>query len=150
MPICRTVALALILLSGCIEVDTDTASAPPVESATAAWAAAYNGHNPADVLARYAPDAVFWGTTSPVIRDNPAAIAEYFQGLSNRPNAHVTIAEQHPRLVGELALNSGVYVFTDVADGEPVTRPSRFSFAYRLVDGEWLIIDHHSSRAPGG
>jgi hypothetical protein len=33
-------------------------------------------------------------------------------------------------------------------DGEATIRPGRFSFAYRLVDGEWLIADHHSSQLP--
>lgn len=52
------------------------------------------------------------------------------------------------RLFGDLALAAGYYTFTDVSNGESVTRPSRFSFALKLTDGEWLLIQHHSSRLP--
>ena len=30
----------------------------------------------------------------------------------------------------------------------PDPRPARFSFTYRLRDGQWLIADHHSSSVP--
>ena len=52
------------------------------------------------------------------------------------------------QLFGDLALAAGFYTFTDVTNGEPVTRPSRFSFVLRLTDNEWLLTQHHSSRVP--
>jgi uncharacterized protein (TIGR02246 family) len=119
-----------------------------VEAAIAAWADAYNSHDPDAVAARYHPEAVFWGTTSPTLRDTPAEILDYFGGLAGRPNAHVTIGEHRVQIFGELALAAGFYTFTDVADGEAVTRPSRFSFALRLTDEGWLLAQHHSSRMP--
>jgi uncharacterized protein (TIGR02246 family) len=119
-----------------------------VAAATQAWADAYNSHDPMRVLARYHPEAVFWGTTSATLRDSPEEVLTYFSGLSRRPNAHVTIGESRVRVFGDVALNTGFYTFTDVVDGEATIRPGRFSFAYRLVDGEWLIADHHSSQLP--
>lgn len=119
-----------------------------VLAATQAWAAAYNSHVPDSVLARYDAAAVFWGTTSPTLRDTPEEILDYFRGLANRPNASVTIGEHRVRVFGGIAINTGLYTFTDVVDGEAVTRPARFTFSYRLADGEWLIVDHHSSRLP--
>ncbi|PCJ40928.1 MAG: DUF4440 domain-containing protein [SAR86 cluster bacterium] len=119
-----------------------------VLAATHAWASAYNSHEVADVLARYHEDAVFWGTGSPTIRDEPAELREYFSSLTNRPNAHVEIGEYRVRVFGDIALNSGIYTFTDIRDGVASTRPARFSFAYRLVNDEWMIIDHHSSLSP--
>jgi hypothetical protein len=127
----------------CAQVQQD------VEAATEAWAAAYNSHSVGQVLARYHDDAVFWGTVSPTLRDTPAEVEDYFSGLPNRPDAQVQIGEHRVRVFGDTALNTGFYTFTDVANGETVSRPARFSFAYRLVNGEWLIVDHHSSQLPG-
>lgn len=124
------------------------AASDDVAAATQAWADAYNSHDPMRVLARYHAEAVFWGTTSPTLRDSPEEVLNYFSSLSRRPNAHVTIGESRVRVFGDVALNTGFYTFTDIVDGEATTRPGRFSFAYRLVDGEWLIADHHSSGLP--
>jgi hypothetical protein len=49
---------------------------------------------------------------------------------------------------GEMAINTGSYTFSNVRDGQPVTRPARFSFTYRQRDGRWMIVDHHSSDVP--
>jgi hypothetical protein len=43
---------------------------------------------------------------------------------------------------------TGSYTFSNVREGQPVTTQTRFSFAYRLRDGRWLIVDHHSSAVP--
>jgi len=119
-----------------------------VEAGIEAWADAYNSHDPDAVAARYHPEAVFWGTVSPTLRTTPAEIRDYFGSLSSRPMARVEIGEHRVQLFGGLALAAGFYTFTDVTDGEAVTRPSRFSFALRLTDAEWLLAQHHSSRIP--
>jgi len=135
-----------VALEGCSEAESDALA--NVEAGIQAWADAYNSHEPDVVAARYHPEAVFWGTTSPTLRATPAEIRDYFSSLSNRPMAAVEIGEHRVQLFGDLALAAGFYTFTDVADGERVTRPSRFSFALRLTDGEWLLAQHHSSRIP--
>jgi len=119
-----------------------------VEAGIQAWADAYNSHDPDIVTARYHPEAVFWGTVSPTLRTTPAEIRDYFSGLGNRPDAKVEIGEHRIQLFGELALAAGFYTFEDVADGERVTNPSRFSFALRHTGSEWLLAQHHSSRIP--
>ena len=100
------------------------------------------------MLARYADDAVFWGTGSPTLRATREEIGEYFASLASRPNARVVIGEHRVRDFGDLAISTGRYTFTDVVDGVRVERPARFSFTYGIRDGEWLIVDHHSSRVP--
>jgi len=119
-----------------------------VGAATEAWAAAYNSHDPERILARYDTDAVFWGTTSATLRDTPEEVRDYFRAMPDRPNAHVNIGDHRVRVYGDIANNTGFYTFTDVVDGKPVVRQSRFSFTYRLRDGVWMIVDHHSSRVP--
>jgi uncharacterized protein (TIGR02246 family) len=124
------------------------ATVSAVGAATEAWAAAYNSHDPARILARYDRDAVFWGTGSPTLRDARDEILEYFARMPARPTAHVAIGEHRVREFGDIAINTGFYTFSEVVGGERVERPSRFSFTYRFREGEWLIVDHHSSRVP--
>ena len=144
----RIAALVLIVLalSGCGGNGSDALA--NVEAGIQAWADAYNRHEPDAVAARYRPEAVFWGTTSPTLRSSPGDIRDYFSSLSDRPMARVEIGEHQVQMFGDLALAAGFYSFTDVVNGEPVTRPSRFSFALRLTDDEWLLAQHHSSRMP--
>jgi uncharacterized protein (TIGR02246 family) len=125
--------------------------AGPVEDvtdATRAWGAAYDSRDSAKILARYAPDAVFWGTSSPTLRDTPETIAEYFRNSPAQPNARVRIGALKVRVWGDVAVSTGSYTFTDVRDGQTVERPARFSFVFRKVGGQWLIADHHSSAVP--
>lgn len=130
----------------CVSVSADTLD--DVDTAVAAWAEAYNSHDPMRVAARYHPEATFWGTTSPTLRTTPADVVAYFASLERRPNANVSIGEKTVRIVGAVAIVTGIYTFTDVVDGSSVTRPSRFSFVLELTGDDWLIVQHHSSRMP--
>jgi uncharacterized protein (TIGR02246 family) len=127
------------------------ASAGPqedVNAATRAWVQAYNSRDPQKILALYAPDAVFWGTSSPTLRDTPELIADYFKSSASQPNARVELGDLKVRTWGDTAASTGSYTFTDVRDGQTVRRPARFSFVYRRQNGNWLIVDHHSSSVP--
>jgi uncharacterized protein (TIGR02246 family) len=117
-----------------------------VAEATAAWVGAYNSRDPSRITTLYDAEAVFWGTTSPTIRANPAAVAEYFKDAPKRPDSRVTVNDQHIRVFGDVAINSGSYTFTD---GKGGSNAARFTFVYRHRNGQWLIVDHHSSRVPG-
>lgn len=119
-----------------------------VAAATQAWIEAFASHDAGRIAALYAPDAVFWGTNSPVIRDTPARVREYFENLKNRPTVRIALDEQHIRVYGELAINSGRYSVHELREGQPTVRPLRFSFTYRRQEGRWLIVDHHSSVLP--
>ena len=119
-----------------------------VSAATQAWAEAFNSRNPERVLALYDSEAVLWGTISPALRDTPELIRDYFKGMPGNPQVRVAIGEHRIRVYGDTAINSGLYTFSNVRDGQPVTVPARFSFTYRQRDGRWLIVDHHSSAVP--
>jgi uncharacterized protein (TIGR02246 family) len=138
--------IALIVLFG----GGQASAGPPedVTAATRAWGAAYDSRDPQKILALYAPDAVFWGTSSAIVRDTPALIGEYFKSSPSQPNARVEIGDMKVRVWGETAAATGSYTFTDMRDGQVVRRPARFSFVFRLVNGRWLIVDHHSSSTP--
>ena len=119
-----------------------------VAAATAAWRAAYDSRDPARIVAMYDAEAVLWGTTAKTVAPNPTAIAEYFKDARQRPNAKVAFGEQHIRLYGDVAVNTGYYTFSDLRDGQAVSRPARFTMVFRNRDGRWLIVDHHSSLVP--
>jgi uncharacterized protein (TIGR02246 family) len=119
-----------------------------VAAATQAWADAFNTRDPERVLALYDTDAVLWGTTSPTLRNTPAARREYFSSMPQRPNQRVTLGEQHVRIFGDVAVNSGTYTFTNNQAAQVTSNNSRFSFTYIRRGDRWLIVDHHSSAVP--
>jgi hypothetical protein len=60
----------------------------------------------------------------------------------------VVIGEQHVRVYGNTAIESGTYTFSETRDGKPIVRPARFSMVLRFHEGRWHIVDHHSSAVP--
>lgn len=131
-----------------LDAVTPTPTQLAVAAALRAWADAFNRRDPEKLLPLYAPDAVFWGTTSPTLRDTPAAIREYFSNMGANPQTRVTLGESRIRAFGDLAIATGAYVFTGVRDGQPTATPARFTFVFRREDGRWPIVEHHSSAVP--
>ena len=143
---------SIMLVSLLILVIPTLALAGPKEdvgAATQAWVDGMNSHNAERVVALYDPEAVLWGTRSPTLRDSPATVRDYFKILQTVPSSYrVVLGEQRIRIYGDMAINTGTYTFSEDRDGKAITRPARFSFAYRNRDGRWLIVDHHSSAVP--
>lgn len=120
-----------------------------VRAATAEWVETFNTRDAARIAALYAPDAVFWGTISPTIRTTPEDILAYFvSSATRRPTLRMALGEQHVRVYGDLAFNSGYYTSRFVNDGQETVTPMRFTFAYRRIGERWMIVNHHSSRIP--
>ncbi len=127
-----------ILVLVVILVSSSPALAGPKEdvaAATQAWIDAMNSHDPERVVALYDPEAVLWGTISPTLRDNPAAIRDYFKRLSTFPPEFKSLlGEQRIRVFGDFAINTATYSFSSVRDGQPTNLPARFTFVYRNRD----------------
>ena len=146
--------LFVCLVSACATISEGggAGAKDDVAAATRAWIDGMASHDPERVVALYAPDAVLWGTTSPSIRDNPAAIRDYFNLLTRVPPDYKGIlGEQRIRVYGDVAINTGTYTFIGPARdaaGNALRRPARFSFVYHKRGGRWLIVDHHSSAMP--
>jgi uncharacterized protein (TIGR02246 family) len=130
----------LVTACGTISANRTEAAKQQVAEATATWVAAYNSRDPGRITSLYDSEAVFWGTSAKTIAASPAAIANYFKDAGKTPEARVTLGEQHIRVYGDVAINTGYYTFRS---------PARFTFVYRNRNGKWLIVDHHSSRVPG-
>lgn len=144
----KRIVIVVSLLIGALVPVTAAGPDEDVMAATRAWAAAYDSRDPQKILALYAPDAVFWGTSSPTLRDTPALIGDYFKSSSSQPNARVELGEVKVRVWDDTAASTGSYTFTDLRDGQTVRRPARFSFVFHKENGRWMIVDHHSSSVP--
>ena len=104
---------------------------------------------PGEILTLYAEDGVLWGTISSKRRDDPAAIRDYFvNAYKALPNLTVTFEDPYIRVYGDTAVNTGYYTFSFEKDGATQTLPARYSFTLVKRDGDWQIVDHHSSAMP--
>ena len=119
-----------------------------IDATTAQWISAFNRKSTADIVALYAQDAVLLGTTSPVLRDKPALIQEYFSTLPSLGNATISLGEHRVQVFGDTAVSTGFYTRSSIEDGKTVSNPARFSFVYAKRNGRWLIVNHHSSVLP--
>ena len=140
-------ALSAILLSL-----ASIASAGPKEDVSAAalsWARALGEDDPDKVLPLYSEDAVLWGTLSPTVRANRAALRDYFvTAFKVLPSLKVKFGDQLIRVYGDTAVNTGYYTFSYAKDGEIKSLPARYSFTYVKNGDRWMIVDHHSSAMP--
>jgi hypothetical protein len=60
----------------------------------------------------------------------------------------VTFEDPYIRVYGDTAVNTGYYTFSYEKDGAAQTLPARYSFTLVKRDGDWQIVDHHSSAMP--
>lgn len=109
------------------------------------WNDALATGNPDAVTTLYAEDAILLPTVSNQVRHNHEEIRDYFVNfLAKKPKG--VIDEANIRfLADDLAINSGVYTFT-FGDQSQVT--ARYTYLYRRIDGDWKIVEHHSSAMP--
>jgi len=131
---------------------TPIASAGPKEdvaAAASAWARTLGEDDPDKILPFYANDAVLWGTLSPTVRADRAALRDYFvTAFKVLPGLKVAFGDQLIRVYGDTAVNTGYYTFSYVRDGETRSLPARYSFTYVKSGDNWFIVDHHSSAMP--
>jgi len=145
----KTLIAVLVVLSAALPAACALADdKSDVEAATARWIDAFNRKSSTDIVALYAPDAVFFGTSSPVLRDRPELVSEYFKGLPGQGDAVISMGEHRVQVFGRVAINTGYYTRTSKQNGTEVKNPARFSFVYEKRGGQWLIVNHHSSAFP--
>ena len=140
--------VVLVLSTGlCVQ----SAVAGPQEEVAAAaqnWATVFADNNPDTMMPLYAKDGVLWGTLSPSVRFDPAAVKAYVGAFQALPKATVKFGDQSDPGVRRHAVNTGYYTFSYTKDGETKSIPARYSFTYVKDGNDWKIIDHHSSAVP--
>jgi hypothetical protein len=141
--------LVLVLGAG---LAVQPATACPQEAAARAverWATVFAENNPDTIMGLYAKDAVLWGTLSPTVRSDPAALKAYFVGAFQAlPKATVKFGDQLIRVYGDTAVNTGYYTFSYTKDGETKSIPARYSLTFIKDGTDCKIVDHHSSTVP--
>jgi hypothetical protein len=140
----------VLLLSAGVSVQTATAcSKEAVAGAVDRWTTVLAENNPDTIVALYSKDAVLWGTLSPTVRSDPAALKAYFVGAFQAlPKLTVKFGEQLIRVYGDTAVNTGYYTFSFTKDGETKSLPARYSLTYVKEGNDCKIVDHHSSAMP--
>ena len=113
------------------------------------WIEAVTTADPDSVAKLYAKDAVFWGTVSPFMRTTFEGIKNYFVHFMRLKNLNAFYYKPMVRVYGDIAIISGYYTFYYEQNDTMMSIPARYTFAYRKnQDGEWRIVDHHSSAVP--
>lgn len=118
-------------------------------NAALAWEAAFNEHNLDELCALYDPEALFWGTTSPILISSGAGVRDYFERtFKTAPDASIQLESPVVRQFGDIAVCAGSFTLSLAIGGTRKAFPARFSFTYRRVAGQWMIVEHHSSFEP--
>jgi uncharacterized protein (TIGR02246 family) len=141
---------AVLVLSAGLSVQTATACPKDaVARAVEKWITVFADNDPDTITALYSKDAVLWGTLSPTVRSDPAALKAYFVGAFQAlPKATVKFGDQLIRVYGDTAVNTGSYTFSYTKDGETKSIPARYSFTFVKDGTDCKIVDHHSSAMP--
>src|ERR1700756_2033172 len=130
---------ALFVLACSLLLTNAVAWAGPKEdvaAATMTWGQTLGQNDPDKVVHLYATDGVLWGTLSPTVRADRAALRDYFvTAFKVLPGLKVTFGEQLIRVYGSTAVNTGYYTFSYIKDGETKTLPARYSLPL-VKDGE--------------
>jgi hypothetical protein len=133
-------------LSGCAHVQGDPDKAKDAfVVATQGWSVAHDSTDSKAIVRLNDDEAVLWGTTAKKVAPGPTSIGDYFKDAGARPQAQAVIGEQHIRVFGDTAVNSGCYTFTDLREGQMVPRPARLTFVFQNRAGRWMIAAHHSA-----
>ena len=120
-------------------------------SALHAWVDAVNRHDLEAIVAIFAPDASFFGTSTQTLVSSSEGIRQYFDvALKNYAPLKVALG---PVTLSELSPDSAVITGYDkwqvTLNGESIERTGRLSVAVALRDDHWRIISFHRSAMPG-
>ena len=122
-------------------------------AAAASGTTALGEGDPEKVLSLYSDDTVLWGTLSPMVRADRAALKDYFIGaFKELPGLNVTFGDQLIRVYGTTAVNTGYYTLRlRVALSYPpeVLEPIRRRRPVDGRDGDRPITKQKHQRLPG-
>jgi len=119
-------------------------------SALHAWVDAVNRHDLEAIVAVFAPDASFFGTSTQALVSSSEGIRQYFDAVLKNyvplkvALGLVTISELSP----DSAVITGYDKWQVTLNGESIEGMGRLSVAVALRDDHWRIISFHRSAMP--
>ncbi len=116
-----------------------------IEGLFSEWNKALVSGDPDKVVRLYATNAILSPTLSNTPRTSHAEIRDYFAKTFMPRGPSGTIVKAYVRVFADIAICSGVFVFTF---NDKSAAQVRKSFVYRWNGEEWLIVEHHSSLMP--
>lgn len=109
------------------------------------WNESLQTGDPAKVVDNYAERSILLPTVSNKPRLSREEKEDYFvHFLANEPSGIIDM--RHIDIIGDVAVDSGLYSFSFAKTGDVVN--ARYSFVYKWDGEQWLIISHHSSGMP--
>jgi uncharacterized protein (TIGR02246 family) len=142
-------AALLATLTGCTlasKIDTQPQTAITLGES---WGKTLATRDAKKIAGQYAPDAVLLATFTNKIQ-TPEARLKYFQGLAKNDGLRVKFNTMVARtLANDTVSLSGLYTFMyEDAQGRTVKAPARYTFVWENRNGEWKVVEHHSSVRP--
>lgn len=119
-----------------------------LEQALELWCKIISSGRPEDIVKLFDSEAILLPTLAPDVLKTTEAKLAYFTQLMQNPNLTVTVNESNLRIIGNIAINSGLYTFSFERHGKVVILPARFTFIYQKKPQGWMIIEQHSSQVP--
>lgn len=120
-----------------------------VNAAFANWRKALSSGKADNIVKLYDKDAILLATLAAKPLTTQEARTEYFTKLTAKQKLTATVDEEHTKLLDEnSAVLSGLYTFRFEEGGKTVEIPARYSFVFEKEDGQWMIVEHHSSKLP--
>lgn len=115
-----------------------------------AWTDALNRHDLDGVVATFAPDASFFGTSTKTLVSSPEGIRQYFEAIYAKYSpftvelGQVTVSELSP----DSAVITGYDRWKVTIDGKAAEGIGRLSIAVARRDAQWRIVSFHRSAMP--
>jgi hypothetical protein len=128
--------------------------AGPKEDAQAAYDAffpAFVAGNNDQVAGFFAPDALFYGTLSPVLVTTPEGVSQYFKAALSSPVSvkATSLSSSALALSDSVVLISGSWQVERVVEGKTVVfGPYRISAVMNKRGDRWMIAQFHNSPRP--
>ena len=121
-----------------------------IEDAELCWKEAIESKQLQNIASLYCDKAVLMGALSPKVAYGKKEISSYFKLLKSLDQLSVHFFETRITKLGHAAINSGVYRFDFMENGEQKNFVARYTFVleYKEASGQWLIVNHHSSLLP--
>ena len=142
----------LLVAAACIALTAGPAWAgekEEVDAAFAGWRTALASGKAENVVKLYDKDAVLLATLAAKPLTTQEERTAYFAKLTAKPKLSATVDEAHVKLLDDdNAVVSGLYTFRFEEAGKTVEIPARYSFVYAKENGQWMIVEHHSSKVP--